>query len=75
MAEDYAAHVIPFYRIDANGAAFLVVADTSFPDLSDDRTPIFLTFYNAACDLVSDAIVRPTRADAQFFALHDPTEA
>jgi hypothetical protein len=75
MAEDYAAHVIPFYKIDANWAAFLVVTDTSFQDLSDDGTPIFLTFYNAACDLVSDAIVRPTRADAQFFALHDPTDA
>jgi hypothetical protein len=75
MAEDYAAPVISFYKIDANWAAFLVVADTSFQDLSDDGTPIYLTFYNAACDLVSDAIVRPTRADAQFFALHDPTDA
>jgi hypothetical protein len=44
MAEDYAAHVIPFDKIDANWAAFLVVADTSFQDLSDDGTPIYLTF-------------------------------
>jgi hypothetical protein len=60
MAEDYVAHVIPFYKSDANWAAFLVVADTSFQDLSDDGTPTFLTLYNAACNLVSDAIVRPT---------------
>jgi hypothetical protein len=75
MAEDYTAHVIPFYKIDANWAAFLVVADSSFQDLDEGGTPLFLTFYNTACDLVSDAIVRPTRADAQFFALHDPTDA
>jgi hypothetical protein len=75
MAEDYTAHVIPFYKIDANWFAFLVVADTPFQDLDEGGTPIALTFYNAACHLVSDAIVRPTTADAQFFALHDPTDA
>jgi hypothetical protein len=83
MAEDYTAHVIPFYKIDANWSAFLVVADTSFQDLAPGnppggapgRTPIYLTFYDAACNLVSDAIVRPTTADAQFFALHDPNDA
>jgi hypothetical protein len=60
MAEDYVAHVIPFYKSDANWAAFLVVADTSFQNLSDDGTPTFLTLYDAAYNLVSDAIVRPT---------------
>jgi hypothetical protein len=83
MAEDYTAHVIPFYKIDANWSAFLVVADTSFQDLAPGNppggapggTPIYLTFYDAACNLVSDAIVRPTTADAQFFALHDPDDA
>jgi hypothetical protein len=83
MAEDYTAHVIPFYKIDANWSAFLVVADTSFQDLAPGNppggapggTPIYLTFYDAACNLVSDAIVRPTTADAQFFALHDPNDA
>jgi hypothetical protein len=75
MAEDYTAHVIPFYKIDANWSAFLVVADTSFQDLSAGGTPIALTFYNAACNLVSDAIVELTTADAQFFALHDPHDA
>jgi hypothetical protein len=43
MAEDSAAPVIPFDAIDAHWAAFLVVADTSFHDLSDDGTPIYLT--------------------------------
>jgi hypothetical protein len=75
MAEDYTAHVIPFYKIDANWSAFLVVADTSFQDLDSNGSPIYLTFYNAACNLVSDARVEPTRADAQFFALHDPNDA
>jgi hypothetical protein len=75
LAEDYTAHVIPFYKIDANWSAFLVVADTSFQDLSADGTPLHLTFYNAACHLVSDAIVELTTADAQFFALHDPHDA
>jgi hypothetical protein len=75
MAEDYTAHVIPFYKIDANWAAFLVVADTSFQDLTYKGNPIHLTFYNAACHLVSDAIVELTTADAQFFALHDPHDA
>jgi hypothetical protein len=75
MAEDYTAHVIPFYKIDANWSAFLVIADTSFQDLDPRGTPIFLTFYNATCNLVSDAIVELTRADAQFFALHDPNDA
>ena len=37
MAEDYTAHVIPFYKIDANWSAFLVVADTSFQDLDAQR--------------------------------------
>src|SRR5947199_105472 len=31
--------------------------------------------YNAVCNLVSDAIVELTTADAQFFALHDPNDA
>jgi hypothetical protein len=75
MAEDYTAHVIPFYKIDANWSAFLVVTDTSFRDMHDDGSPVYLTFYNAACNLVSDAIVELTTADAQFFALHDPTDA
>jgi hypothetical protein len=75
MAEDYTAHVIPFYKIDTNWSAFLVVADTSFQDLDEGGTSIHLTFYNAACNLVSDAIVELTTADAQFFALHDPTDA
>ena len=75
MAEDYTAHVIPFYKIDANWSAFLVVTDTSFQDLSEDGTPLHLTFYNAACNLVSDAIIELTTADAQFFTLHDPNDA
>jgi hypothetical protein len=75
MAEDYTAHVIPFYKIDANWSAFMVVADTSFQDLAPNGSPIHLTFYNAACDLVSDARIELTTADAQFFALHDPTDA
>jgi len=34
-----------------------------------------MTFYDADCNLRSDAVVRPTTADAQLFALHDPTDA
>ena len=60
MAEDYTAHVIPFYKIDANWFAFLVIADTSFQDLAPGGTSIFLTFYDAGCDLVSDATLRLT---------------
>jgi hypothetical protein len=75
MAENYTAHVVPFYKIDNNWSAFLVVADTSFRDLDDGGDPIYMTFYNAACDLVSDAIVEVTRADAQFFQLHSDTDA
>ena len=75
MAEDYAVHLIPFYKIDANWSAFLIVADTSYQDLAPSGTPIFLTFYNTACDLVSDAILNPTQADAQYFPLHDPSAA
>jgi hypothetical protein len=82
MAEDYAAHVIPFYKIDANWFAFLVVTDTSWRDLIElnpgspiEGSPIDLTFYNSACNLVADATLRITKADAQFFALHDPVDA
>src|SRR6266566_8534134 len=69
MAEDYSVHVVPFYKIDANWFAFLVVADTSYQDLNASGSDIHLTFYNAACNLVSDADVRITTADAQFFPL------
>ena len=75
MTEDYTAHVIPFYKIDDNWSAFLVVADTSFRDLDDSGDPIYMTFYKAACDFVSDAIVEVTRTDAQFFELHSDTDA
>src|SRR5215510_12464379 len=75
MAEDYTAHVIPFYKIDANWSAFLVVTDTSFQDLDPQGESISLTFYNATCNLVSDATLQLTRADAQYFALHDPNDA
>ena len=75
MAEDYSVHVVPFYKIDANWFAFLVVADTSYQDMNASGSPIHLTFYDAACNLVSDAVIRITTADAQFFALHDPTDA
>jgi hypothetical protein len=75
MAENYTAHVIPFYKINENWSSFLVVADTSFRDLDDGGSPIFLSFYDAACNFTQDAIVTPTRTDAQFFALHDPADA
>ena len=75
MAENYTAHVIPFYKIDNNWSAFLVVSDTSFRDLSDDGSPIYMTFYKAACNFVSDAIVEVTRTDAQYFQLHSDTDA
>jgi hypothetical protein len=75
MLEEYAVHVIPFYKIDANWSAFLVVADTSFQDLSYKGSDIHLKFFDAACNYRQDAIVEPTRTDAQFFALHDPADA
>jgi hypothetical protein len=75
MTEDYSVHVIPFYRIESNWSAFLVVADTSFQDFDKNGDPIHLTFYNTACNLVSDAIVKITKADAQFFELHSNTDA
>ncbi len=83
MQEDYGVHLIPFYKIDQNWFAFLVVADTSFqrlnvanpPGGAPGGSPIFMNFYDADCNLQSDAIVRPTTADAQLFALHDPNDA
>jgi hypothetical protein len=75
MAEDYSVHVVPFYKIDANWFAFLVIADTSYQDMNASGSDIHLTFYNAACNLQIDADLRITTADAQFFALHDPTDA
>ena len=67
MAEDYTAHVIPFYKIDDNWSSFLVVADTSFRDLDEDGSPIYMTFYKAKCNFVSDAIVEvsPSTMGAQ----------
>ena len=61
MLEEYAVHVIPFYKIDANWSAFLVVADTSFQDLSYKGSDIHLKFFDAACNYKQDAIVEPTR--------------
>jgi hypothetical protein len=75
MQETYTAHVIPFYKIADNWSAFLVVADTSFRDLDDGGSPIYMTFYKAQCNFVSDAIVEVTRTDAQFFQLHSDTDA
>lgn len=75
MLEEYAVHVIPFYKIDANWSAFLVVADTSYQDLSYKGSDIHLNFFDAACNWRQDAIVKPTKTDARFFALHDPTDA
>jgi hypothetical protein len=75
MQENYTAHVIPFYKIDKNWSAFLVVADTSFRDLDDDGSPIYMTSYKAQCNFVSDAIVEVTRTDAQYFQLHSDTDA
>jgi hypothetical protein len=74
MLEEYSVHVIPFYKIDANWSAFLVVADTSFQDLSYKGSDIHLKFFDAACNYKQDAIVELTRTDAQFYALHDPTD-
>ena len=75
MQENYTAHVIPFYKIADNWSAFLVVADTSFRDLEDGGSPIYMTFYKAHCNFVSDAIVEVTRTDAQYFQLHSDTDA
>lgn len=75
MQETYTAHVIPFYKIDSNWSAFLVVADTSFRDLDEDGSPIYMTFYKAKCNFVSDAIVEVTRTDAQYFELHSDYDA
>ena len=75
MQENYTAHVIPFYKIADNWSAFLVVADTSFRDLDDGGSPIYMTFYKAHCNFVSDAIVEVTRTDAQYFQLHSDTDA
>jgi hypothetical protein len=75
MLEEYAVHVIPFYKIDANWSAFLVIADTSFQDLSYKGSDIHLKFFDRDCNYRQDAIVEPTRTDAQFYMLHDPTDA
>jgi hypothetical protein len=83
MEESYSVHVIPFYKIDQNWYSFLVVADTSFQVLAvanptggaPGGTRIFMNFYDVDCNLQSDAIVRPTKADSQLFALHDPAAA
>jgi hypothetical protein len=73
--ETYTAHLIPFYKIDSNWLAFLVVTDTSFRDMSTDGDLVNLTFFNSACGLSSGAVIKIGRADAQLFALNDPTAA
>jgi hypothetical protein len=75
MAEDYSAHVIPFYKIDDNWFSYLVVSDTSSGALAPSGTIFHLTFYDAACNLVSDADIRLTAHDSQYFPLHDPEAA
>jgi hypothetical protein len=75
LLEDYSAHVIPFYKINADWSAFLVIADTSRNELDEGGSTVNLFFYNNACDLVADARVEVTRFDAAFFALHDTTDA
>jgi hypothetical protein len=74
-AEEYSAHVIPFYKIDDNWFSYLVVSDTSYGALAPSGTTFHLTFYNAACNLVSDADIRLTAHDSQYFPLHDPEAA
>jgi hypothetical protein len=73
MLEEYSVHVIPFYKINANWSAFLVVADTSYEDLSHKGTDIELRFFDAACNYKQDALLEVTKNDAQYFPLHDPT--
>ena len=75
LQENYTAHVIPFYKIDAGWSAFLVVADTSFRDLNDAGSPISMQFFSAAGASAQTATVDITRTDAQLFALHDPGDA
>jgi hypothetical protein len=75
MAENYTAHVVPFYKVDSNWSSFLVIADTSFQDLSEKGSEVKLKFYDSACNFKQDAIVDLTTTDAQFFALHDPNDA
>jgi hypothetical protein len=75
MLEEYTAHVIPFYKINQNWSAFLVIADTSFQDLSYEGSDIHLKFFDRDCRYKQDAIVRPTRTDAQYYPLHDPAAA
>jgi hypothetical protein len=75
LAEDYAVHVIPFYKINEGWFSYLVVADTSWRDFGAGGNPVAMTFYNQACNLVSDATVNITTTDAQYFLLHDPNDA
>jgi hypothetical protein len=75
LGENYTAHVVPFYKIDSNWSAFLVIADTSQGELSSKGSPIHMKFYDSACNYKQDAVVEVTKNDAQFFALHDPSDA
>jgi len=75
MMEDYTVHVLPFYKIDKGWNSFLIVADTSYRDLKHDGSEIHARFYDAACNVKSDADLEVTKNDSQAFALDDINDA
>jgi hypothetical protein len=75
MLEDYAVHVIPFYKINSNWTAFLVISDTSDGNLKEDGSTIDLRFFDAACNFRQSARLELTKHDSQAFGLHDPYDA
>jgi hypothetical protein len=75
LLEEYYVHLIPFYKIDANWSSFLVIADTSYQDLSHRGTDISLKFFTNTCAYRQDARLEVTKTDAQYYPLHDPSAA
>lgn len=67
LLETYAVHVTPFYQISNGWSAFLVIADTSQPNLSPGGSPINLFFFDSACNYVADEVVTVTQNGAEFF--------
>jgi hypothetical protein len=72
LEEEYAQHVLPFYKIDAGWQSFAIFADTSFNDPAIGCDPgrdtpctaeVHLFFFDKSCNLQRDHVVSLTEND------------
>lgn len=74
LEEEYFAHVLPFYKIDGPWISVAIFADTSFTDPAaapDGEADVHLFFFDQACNLVRDHLVKLTANDVEFLILDD----